>query len=227
MKRRGRGKRDQIRPIPAFKTLEYEIGRAAESGGTVHIALGSGGLVSDDVATSLAALEAVEALADTAVLYNAVPIITVGDPTLVPLAQDALRRAHERHGLIKRYDPDHVRFVAPSSVAYAANAADVVINKDIVTNVMMGAFWAEVSLIADAAARHNLHQSAAATTPDALGALYPATDHLAIGEELYGAAAQLAPKMRYTVSLKTQDIVRLLLIVVIMLMAALGFLGIL
>jgi hypothetical protein len=203
--------RVKIRPLTSFQDLRGETGRAAESGGTIHIAIGNGGLIGEDAATSLAALEVVQELADTAVLYNAPPIITVGDPTLLPIAQDILRRAYERHGLVKRYNPDHVRFVAPVPVAYAAGAADVVATENVMSNAMIGTFGPEVSLIADAAMRHDLPQLAAAATPDAIGALYPATDRLAMGEELYAAGAQMTEKRRYTISLQAQDILRLIL----------------
>jgi hypothetical protein len=203
--------RIKIRSLTSFQSLRDEAGRAAESGGTIHIALGNGGLIGEDAITSLAALEVVEELADTAVLYNAPPIITVGDPTLLPLAQDILRRAHERHGLIKRYNPDLVRFVAPSPVAYAAGAANVVMTENVMSNAMIGAFGSEVALLVDAGARRNLPQSAAAATPNAIGALYPATDRLAVGEELYAAGAQMVEKRRYAISLQAQDWLRLIL----------------
>jgi hypothetical protein len=224
MKRRG-SSRVRIRPLTSFQDLRSETGRAAEGGGTIHIAIGNGGLIGEDAVTSLAALEVVEELADTAVLYNAPPIITVGDPTLLPLAQDILRRAYERHDLVKRYDPDQVRFVAPSPVAYAAGAANIVMTEDVMSNAMIGAFGSEVSLITDAGARRDLPQLAAAAASDALGALYPATDRLAVGEELYAAGAQMTEKRRYTISLQAQDILRLVLAAFIVMTAALALLA--
>jgi hypothetical protein len=226
MKLLGRGSsRVKIRPLASFQDLRSETGRAAEGGGTIHIAIGNGGLIGEDTVTSLAALEVVEELADTAVLYNAPPIITVGDPTLLPLAQDILRRAYERHDLVKRYDPDQVRFVAPSPVAYAAGAANIVMSEDVMSNAMIGAFGPEVSLITDAGARRDLPQLAAAAASDALGALYPVTDRLAVGEELYAAGAQMTETKRYTISLQAQDILRLVLAGFIIMTAALALLA--
>ena len=221
---KGRGKKKSpgtsMRSLPAFQDLRGEIGYAAESGGTVHIALGSGGLVGENAVTSLAGLEMIKELADTAVLYNSPPIITVGDPTLLPLAQDILYRAYERHGLVKRYDPRQVRFVAPPTTAYAAGAANTVATENVTTNVMIGAFGSEVSLIADAGARRGLTQLAAAAATDAIGALYPTSDRLAIGEELYTAGAQMTGKRRYMISLKAQNWLRLILIGLIVFLAA-------
>jgi hypothetical protein len=223
---RGRkGPRPAIRPLPAFQDLWDEAGHAAESGGAIHIALGSGGLGGEDAATSLAGLQVIEALADATVCYSAPPIITVGDPTLLPLAQDILRRAYERNGLADLYDPGTVRFVAPSPVAYAAGAANVVATEHVTTSMIGGAFGAEVSLITDAGARRGLPQLAAAADPRALGALYPTTDRLAVGEELYAAGAQMTGERRYLVSLVAQDILRVILVLVILGAAGLAFLG--
>jgi hypothetical protein len=213
-----------VRLLPAFQDLLEETGYAAESGGAVHIALGSG-LNGEDAITSLAGLQVVEALADTAVSYNAAPVITVGDPTLLPLAQDVLRRAYERKGIVELYDPGSVRFVAPSPVAYAAGAANVVATENVTASMMGGAFGAEVSLIADAGAHRGLPQLAAAADPRALGALYPTTDRLAMGEELYAAGAQMTGERRYLVSLVAQDVLRVVLVLAILGAVVLAFLG--
>jgi hypothetical protein len=220
-----RGAKPFIRPLAAFQDLQSELGDAAESGGAVHIALGSGGLAGEDAITSLAALQTVESLADMAVSYGAPPIITVGDPTLLPIAQDILRRAYERKGTIETYSPTQVRFVAPSRVAYAAGAAHVVATENVTTSMMAGAFGSEVSLIADAGARRDLPQLAAAVGPAAIGALYPATDRLAVGEELYAAGAQMTDTRPLLVSLVTQDILRIIVVAGILMSAALAFLS--
>jgi len=220
-----RGPRPTIRPLPAFQDLRDETGRTAERGGTIHIALGSGGLNGEDAVSSLAGLQMVEALAGDAISCSVQPIITVGDPTLLPLAQDVLRRAYERRGLTERYNSDQVRFVAPSPVAYAAGAANVVAAEDVTTNVMAGAFGAEVSLIADAGARRTLPQLAAVAAPCAIGALYPTTDHLAVGEELYAAGAYTTGERHYLVSLVAQDVLRVVLVLAILGAAVLALVG--
>jgi len=223
---RGRkGPSPPIRPLPAFQNLQDEVGRAAERGETIHIALGSGGLNGEDAVTSLAGLQVVEALADVAVSYNVPPIITVGDPTLLPLIQDLLRRAYERRGLLADYDSGRVRFVAPSPVAYAAGAANVVAAEGVTANVVAGAFGAEVSLITDAGARRDLPQLAAAAAPRAIGALYPVTDRLAVGEELYAAGAYTTGERRYLSSLVAQDILRVILVLLILGAAVVALVG--
>ena len=81
---RGRkGPRPNIRPLAAFQDLKTETGYAAESGGAIHIALGNGAVYGEDTVTSLAGLQVLEALANTAVSYGAPPIINVGSPTVM------------------------------------------------------------------------------------------------------------------------------------------------
>ncbi len=214
---RGRkGPRPDIRPLAAFQDLDTETGYAAESGGAVHIALGHGTLYGEDAMTSLAGLQVVEALADASISYGAPPIITVGDPTLLPIAQDILRRAYERNGFAASYNPARVRFIASSPMGYAAGAANVVADKNITTNMMAGAFGAEVSLISDAGARRGLSQLAAVASPGAIGALYAATDRLAAGEDLYSAGAQMTEDRFRLLSLVTQDVMRVVLVLAIL-----------
>jgi hypothetical protein len=212
-----------IRTLPVFQKLGREVGYAAERGGTIHLALGSGGLNGGDVIMSLAGLEVLEALADDIVSYHLPVIVTVGDPTLLPIAQDVLRRAYERKDLSDLYDPTQVRFIAPTPLAYAGGAAQVVSAEGVTTNVMAGSFGAEVSLIANAATGSGLSQFAAVADPQAIGALYPTTDQLAIGEELYAAGAQMTQEKRYVVSLLVEDVLRILLVLSILLVSVLAF----
>jgi len=90
---------------------------------------------------------------------------------------------------------------------------------------MAGTFGTEVSLIADAGARCDLPQLAAAADPRALAALYPATDRLAMGEELFAAGAQMTGDRRYLIGLLAQDVLRIILVLAILVAAGLAFLS--
>ena len=206
----------RLREIPALSNLRDELGQAAETGKPLHIALGNGRIGSVDTLSSLAGLQVLEGLVDAAIAYDVAPIITVGDPTLLPLAQDVLRRAYERSQIPEFYDPGQVRFVAPSPLAYAAGAVPLGAPEEVTVNATVGAFEAEVSLIADAGERRGATNVGAVDVPQAIGALYPATDRLAVGEELYAAGAQITQKDKYTTSLITEDILRVLVVVAIL-----------
>ncbi len=214
-----------VRPLPAFQDMPMEMGNAAESGGAVHIALGNGSLYGEDMTMSLAGIQVVQSLVDSAVAYRTSPVITVGDSTLLPLAQDVLRRAYERSNVAELFDPSAVRFVASTPVAYAAGVGHLVATEHVTSNMMVGAFGAEVSLIADVGARRDLPQLAATATPGAIGALYPATDHLAMGEELYAGGAQITEEARYVRGLTAQDVLRVVVVIAILGSAVMALLG--
>ena len=79
---RYRDKAPRVRPVPVFHALSGEVGRAAEEGVSIHIALGNGGLISEDALASVVALQGLRALMDLAAAYDTPPIITTADPTL-------------------------------------------------------------------------------------------------------------------------------------------------
>jgi hypothetical protein len=215
----------RVRKLAAFRTLQQELGRATESGKPIHLALGSGSLGGGDTITSLAGLQALEGLVDTAVSYDVPPIVTVGDATLLPLAQDVLRRAYERRQIPELYSPSSVRFVAPSPLAYAAGAIATGVAEDVTATVAVGAFGSEVSLLAEASDRRMAPQLAAVDSVQAIGALYPAVDRLAVGEDLYAMGAQVSGEQRYVTSLIAQDILRFALVAAILVGAVLALLG--
>jgi hypothetical protein len=167
--------------------------------------------------TSLGGLEVLAGFADAAVAYGVPPVVTVGDPTLLPLAQDIVRRASIRRGVPERYDPTTVRFIASSPYVYALGASDVMGQERVIANVLVGSFGEEVALLTHGGEERAMTQMAAADRLRALGVLYPADALLAAGEELYAGGARLTGLPRYLASLSTQDVLRFLLVLVILL----------
>ncbi len=209
----------QTRPLPVFSRLPKELGYSAESGTPLHFGMGLGRLGSERTLASLAAMETLNSLAAAAAAYGTPPIVTVGDPTLLPVAEDTLRWAYKRRGTPERYNPTLVRYLADQPVIYAAAAADIVRHENVYGNVLIGSFDEEVSLITHAGETNGLPQSAACDRPQGLSALYPAVGHLAIGEEMFAGLAQLTRLPHHLVSLPVQDILRFLVAVMILLAA--------
>jgi hypothetical protein len=215
------GRRPQVRRIRAFDQLPAELGRAAEAGASLHFGLGTGALGGEQTATSLAGIQVLAAVADAAVAYGNPPLVTAGDPTLMALAQDTLRRAYRRAGAPEDYDPKMVRYVAPSPSVYALGAGDAVGHEHVTASVLAGSFGEEIGLLTHAAEGRGLTQMAAADRPQALSALYAADTLLAAGEELYAGAARLTGLPQHVASLQAQDWLRYLMVLLILL-AALG-----
>jgi hypothetical protein len=188
--------------------LAREMAIAAEEGGEVHIALGTGGLSLDEAAASIAALRIGVRAAELAVRYGLSPTISVGDATLLPAAQDALMHVYERHGVPARYDPDAVTFVSPSALGYAAGAADMIASSNVSLVILSGSQSLEIGLTADPGVRSGSSQYAAVDSGLASAASFAATDWLSPGEGLFASAAEEASELSWAAALSAQDVLR-------------------
>jgi hypothetical protein len=204
-----------VRSIPAFATLPSQIGRAAESGQTLHISLGTGGIGGQNTPASMAGVSTLAYLAEQGVATETPPMVTVSDPTLLPLAQETLRSAYARHGLLKEYHPSQVRLVALSPVGYAAGTMHILNDESVSANVMLGSFGPEVGLITRAGNNVGLTQVAGTENLDALSVIFASVDRVVMGEELYAASAYLSGQPGLLSTLVAEDDVRFLLIVAI------------
>lgn len=211
-----RGYIPSTRPLPAFDGLPAELGHSAESGAPILFTLGSGTVGGDRTLTSIAALETLDGLADAAVAYGTPPIVAVGDPTILPLAEDIFLRAWSRRGTPERYNPATVRFIGIQPAVYAAGVADLLLHERAHGHVLIGSMDEEAALVTHAAEGRGIPQSVAADRLPALGALYPADARLAAGEELFAGPSRVAALPRYIISLRVQDILRFLIVLLIL-----------
>ncbi len=223
---RYRDKSPAFRPLPVFPALAGEVGRAAEQGVSIHVALGNGGLATPDAMTSIAALEGVRALLELSATYDTPPIITTGDPTLHLLASDWMRRAYARIGAPDLFRPTQVQFAAPTPVTYAAMAATQLFDTPVSANVLLGAFNQEVSLLTEAARRRGIASMGGVVSLAGIGALYPVLDQaqLVIGEELFAGGAFVKERSVSWASLGAQEALRWLVLAGMLVAALLSLL---
>lgn len=228
-----------LRPIAAYESLKKLLSRAAEAEQPVHISIGTGGVGRASTADTTAGLYALEYLADRAAVNAIPPIVTVSDPTALPIAQDRLRRAYQSQGYPEEYDPRRVRFVAPSvngnAVAYSAGVMDVLSHEHVMANVMIGAFddyqsaafGDEFLLIGEPSARRDMIQVTGSSNPAALPFIYATSSHPLLGEEIYAAGAYLNARRGHLGSLLAQDTLRglLVLIAILAILARMAGLG--
>lgn len=200
--------------MPTFQAFSHEVGRVAEEGAAIHVALGSGDLLSQRGMVSVAALQGLIGLTELSAAYDTPPHLTTGDPTLYLIADTQLRGAYARLGDLRHYRPDFVQFTAPTQLLYAAMAATLVFDEPLGTNINLGVFDQEVSLLTDAAARKHVKTFGGATSALGLAALYPAVrdDRLVMGEQMFAGGAEVADRPAWWASLRAENVLRWLLI---------------
>ena len=198
------GHRPRLRPIPAFDILSGMSGRAAESGRVLHVGLGMGGISGSDTAVSLAGLTALEYLADRAAACKSRLVVTVADPTLLPAAQEVLRRAYAQHES-DIFSPTQVRLLAPDPAAYAAGVMDILEGEAPLANVTIGAFGDEYLLIGETGVKRGIEQVAGTDDPAALAFMHATAQETLIGEEIFAAGAYLCRQPESIAGLMVQD----------------------
>jgi hypothetical protein len=183
------GRYGGLREIPALQALPSSVGRSAETGQPLHVSVGVEGVGGLDTAQTWAGLTLLTQLADEAASCDTPLIVTVADPTALPIAQDILRRAYARQGNPEGYDPTQVRFVAPLPMAYAAGVGGLLEREPLTGNVMVGAFGDEYLLIGEAGARRGVHQVVGTANPSTLPLMVASADETLIGEEIFATGA--------------------------------------
>lgn len=213
------GRQVYLRNIPSLTILPSLIGRAVEGGQGIHISLGTRGITGTRTATTLAGLSVLDQLADQGCASSAPPMVTIADPLVLPAAQDSLRQAYGRHQRTDEFDIIQVEMVAPQPTIYALGTAARLQSEELAANVMLGAFGAEALLLAEPGAQKGVIQIAGTDDPQAMAMLIAAVDNPIIGEELFAIPAYLQRKPVQLASFEAQDVMRLGIIVLIVIVA--------
>ena len=166
----------QLRVLSGVDELPGFVGRSAETGHPVHVSVGVAGVGGDLTAHTWAGLGLLSELADEAAACDTPLIVTVADPTVLPIAQNILRRAYQRHGNPESYDPTDVRFIAPIPLGYAAGVSSLLDQERLSANVMVGSFGLEYVLIGETGADQRLRQIVGAAEPESLPFVYATAD---------------------------------------------------
>ena len=218
------GKAGALRRLPAMDELPRSVGHAAETNEPIHVSVGVAGVGGAATAETWAGLALLSELADQAAASDAPLIVTVGDPTVLPLAQDIVHRAYARHGRLNGYDPTQVQFIAPVPLAYAAGVAGLLQRQPLRGNVMIGAFGDEYLLMGEAGARKGVPQIAGAADPRTLPFVYATADEPLIGEEMFATSSYVGRKPIQVASLLAEDWARWAVVAGIIVLAILKIL---
>ncbi|HSR32941.1 MAG TPA: DUF6754 domain-containing protein [Anaerolineae bacterium] len=183
------GKADEIRALPGMEELPGLIGRSAETGQPLHVSVGVAGVGGVATAETWAGLTVLGQLADDAAACDTPLIVTVADASVLPIAQDILRRAYARNGNPEGYGPTQVQLVAPDPMAYAAGVAGLLERESLTANVMIGSFGDEYLLMGETGARRGVHQIVGTADPRTLPFIRATADETLIGEEMFAGGA--------------------------------------
>ena len=210
-----------LRPLQGYAGLRSQIGFAIESGSQMHVTLGQASLVGDASPTSLSAVTVLDYLAKDSCANATPPLATVGDGTLLPIAQASVYSAYKEAGNLDQFDTTAAQFVASAndSIAYGGGVGSLIHQEKVTSNIVMGRLGAELAIITEAADRKGIEQVIGSDDPTALALATAVTNNVLIGEELLASGAYLEGNPAQLASLQLQDILRWVIAFIILITA--------
>ncbi len=179
----------QIRTIAGLEAIEEAVGRATEMGRIVHFSPGIAALNGVTAAQTFAGLETLSMVARLVARYGAKMIVTIRIPIVLPLAADVVRQAYMTEGAIEAFDEDSIQYLSSEQFAYAAAVMGIINREKAAANIMLGAFWAESLMLAEAGFHAGAIQIAGSANITQVPFFVAACDYVLIGEELFAAGA--------------------------------------
>ncbi|MCK4404407.1 MAG: hypothetical protein KAW02_04885 [candidate division Zixibacteria bacterium] len=217
-----RGKRIFIRPIAGLQAVDNAIGRATEMGKPI---LYSSGLGKMDRVATMASMNILSSVAEKTAEYNTPLIFPNYDPVVMTTAQEVVFEAYSKAGHPEAYNPDNIFFVTQSQFGYAAAVGGIMIRQVPATNLFFGTFEAEALLLAETGNSIGALQIAGTDSTIQLSFFIVACDYTLIGEELFVASGYLTKDPQILGSIKGQDFLKALVVLLILIGGIAGILG--
>ncbi len=208
-----RGNVPKIRRIPGLEAITEAIGRATELGKAVHFNPGIGDLTSEVAPQTLAGLDILTYVAQTCANYGAELIVTNRNAVVHPITEEIVRQAYANQGVIDLMKPETVRFLSDEQFAYAASAMGIIQRERVAANIMIGAYYAEALLLAEAAAQVGAIQIGATARMYQLPFFVATCDYTLLGDEMYAGGAAVTGDAVRLGSILGQDYVKIVCIV--------------
>jgi hypothetical protein len=198
-----------LRKIAGLDAIEEAVGRATEMGRPVHFSPGISDITVDTAPQTFAGLEILSFVTGVCARYNANLIVTIQVPNVFPLAQEVVRQGYMTAGKSDMFKEDSVRFMAPESFAYAAGVLGILQREQAAANIMIGAWWAESLIIAEAGSQVGAIQIGGTANMHQLPFLIAACDYTLVGEEIYAGSAYLSQEKDKIGAIVAQDYIKL------------------
>lgn len=211
-----------IRRIAGLDAIDEAVGRATEMGKPILFSFGIGYLT--DVAT-IAALSILRRVARRAAEYETRILVPNYDPIVMTAAQETVKQAFSEAGRPDLYQERDITFLTADQFGFAAGVDGIMIREKPGTVFLQGVFYAEALILAETAHSVGAIQIAGTNMATQLPFFVAACDYTLIGEELFAASAYLDRDPQLLGSLKSEDMAKLITVVLIAGAALIGTIG--
>jgi hypothetical protein len=217
-----RGGKLFVRPIAGLQAVDNAIGRATEMGRPI---LYSSGLGKMERVATMASMNILSSVAEKTAEYNTPLIFPNYDPVVMATAQEVVFEAYSKAGHPEAFNPDNIFFVTQSQFGYAAAVDGIMTRQLPATNLFFGTFEAEALILAETGNSVGAVQIAGTDSTIQLSFFIVACDYTLIGEELFVASGYLTQDPQVLGSIKGQDWLKALVVLLILVGGIAGILG--
>ncbi|QOR33838.1 hypothetical protein IMX26_10020 [Clostridium sp. 'deep sea'] len=185
----GTKKNFYLREISGLNAIEEAIGRATEMGKKVHFVPGIGGIVGRSSASTLSSLQLLTYTAKKVANYGSKILVSVNSALMLQISQETIRIAYKAVNKEKSYSNNSVQFISNNQFAYATAIRSLLDSGEIAANIMIGSFYAEALMIAEAGNYAGTIQIAGTDNLTQIPFFIASCDYVLIGEEIFAAGA--------------------------------------
>ena len=220
MRRALKGKLPEMRKIEGLNAIEEAVKRATEMGKPVQYTFGAARAGafrgSESGASFVAALSLLSYVARLTAKFKTRLLVTIPQPDVIPLADDAIRTSYLIEGVPAQYDSiDTLRFFSTDQFAYAIGAIELLTKERPAANFLFGPLLAEALMVAETGNAIGAFQISGTASSSQLPFVVTCTDYTMITEEFYAAGAYLSNDPGQKGVIVGQDLFRLFLMAVI------------
>ena len=215
-----------IRNIPAMDAIPEAVGRASEMGKPMfaNVGGGVGGRARPErISSTLAGYVILGYAAEHCASMGTHLIVSVSQPTAMPVAYETLRTAYLKAGQ-EDLEPD-IRFLGGSQFSHAAGAMGIMKREEAASVLLMGTYGAEALILSEAANLSGAMVIAGTEITYQVAVFVATTDYSVFGEEMFAASASILKDPEELSNIRSRDIAKYLLSGIMLLGSVLAVFG--
>lgn len=211
-----------IRKIPGLEAIDEAVGRSTELGRPILYIMGLGFISDIPTVASLAILKRV---AYKAAEYDADVIVPCYDPIVMVAAQETVKEGYLEAGRPDLYKESNIYYLTSDQFGYAAGVDGIIMRQRPGAIFLQGYFYAESLILAETGHSVGAIQISGTTAVTQLPFFIASTDYTLIGEEMYAASAYLSRDALTLGTIKGEDYVKMIFVVIILIGALIETFG--
>lgn len=204
----------KVRKIGGLQAVDDAVGRATEMARPVLYTPGWGGDIQRP--TTIASMNILSQVAEKTAQYDCRLVYPTHDPVIMTVAQEVVRESYAGTGFADRYQPDDITYVTSSQFGYAAAVDGMIARLKPASIFLLGTFEAESLILAETGNIAGAIQIAGTDSTIQLSFFIVACDYTLIGEELFAASGYLSGDPSILASIRAQDWMKVLIILVLL-----------